>query len=526
MTGKIRKSYPPKNISQINELQINDFRQFNNIKIPIAKRITIISGHNATGKSTLLAILANSCELKGFKPLIKSSFRGEFPEIIRASQDHDLTKSNVLSIVFSDTDQSHSQFNVPFRATWQAGKRYRLIPKHNGRESKLGYPVIYLGLSRLYPLGECNIDCELSKPSKISSYLNSHEDEKKWMIDAYKNILNIDKVSDIDAKKHPDTSNKIFVGVKNNTYNELCNSAGQDNLGQILLALLSFQKAYDEIIAENKTWYGGLLLIDELDASLHPAAQIKLMDLLLTKSKELDLQIIFTTHSLSILNNFYNNKDYLKNDNEIIYLTTQNGDLDLKITPDIEYIRNDMLVIDPANVSPKKVTVFTEDKETRWFLNEIIPEHLKRIIELPNMTWGCQELATLNNDTYPAMKNILFVLDGDFNEANNSRFNVITLPGNNSPEAVIYNYLKSLPYTHPLLNNNTSLNKRTLDEYGPFSQKYTAKKARDNYKAWFNDNEIVLMSMNVISYWKDEHQDEIKKFEKNMLSRIKALQHL
>ena len=162
-------------------------------------------------------------------------------------------------------------------------------------------------------------------------------------------------------------------------------------------------------------------------------------------------------------------------------MTTQNGNFDLKITPDIQYIRNDMLVIDPAIASPKKITVFTEDKETRWFLNELIPEYIKRLIELPDMTWGCQELVTLNNDTYPAMKNILFVLDGDFDATNNPRFNVITLPGNNSPEAVIYNYLKSLPYTHPLLNNNASLNKRTLDEYGPFSEKYSAKKDRDNY---------------------------------------------
>lgn len=118
-----------------------------------------------------------------------------------------------------------------------------------------------------------------------------------------------------------------------------------------------------------------------------------------------------------------------------------------------------MLVIDPAIASPRKITVFTEDKETRWFLNELIPEYIKRLIELPDMTWGCQELATLNNDTYPAMKNILFVLDGDFDATNNPKFNVITLPGNNYPEAMIYNYLKSLPHTHPLLNNNASLNK-------------------------------------------------------------------
>lgn len=61
--------------------------------------------------------------------------------MILASQDHDPSKTNVLSINFSDTTPTSSK----------EGKRYRLIPKHDGRESKLGYPVIYLGLSRLYP---------------------------------------------------------------------------------------------------------------------------------------------------------------------------------------------------------------------------------------------------------------------------------------------------------------------------------------------------------------------------------------
>ena len=41
-------------------LMINDFRQFNDMKISLGKKLTVIAGRNSTGKSTILGILANS----------------------------------------------------------------------------------------------------------------------------------------------------------------------------------------------------------------------------------------------------------------------------------------------------------------------------------------------------------------------------------------------------------------------------------------------------------------------------------
>ena len=41
-------------------------------------------------------------------------------------------------------------------------------------------------------------------------------------------------------------------------------------------------------------------LIDELDATMHPAAQIRLLNVLYEEAKLLNLQIVFTTHSLSL----------------------------------------------------------------------------------------------------------------------------------------------------------------------------------------------------------------------------------
>jgi len=69
----------------------------------------------------------------------------------------------------------------------------------------------------------------------------------------------------------------------------LTNSSGQDNLGQILLAILSFRKLKEE---QGEQWQGGILLIDEIDATLHPAAQSKLIKLFIQEAKENKLQIL------------------------------------------------------------------------------------------------------------------------------------------------------------------------------------------------------------------------------------------
>jgi predicted ATPase len=61
----------------IHKLQITKFRQFENVELDLGDTITAIAGHNATGKSTLLALIGNSCELKvsgAEKPLIKEQF--------------------------------------------------------------------------------------------------------------------------------------------------------------------------------------------------------------------------------------------------------------------------------------------------------------------------------------------------------------------------------------------------------------------------------------------------------------------
>ena len=57
-----------------------------------------------------------------------------------------------------------------------------------------------------------------------------------------------------------------------------------------------------------------MLLIDEMDATLHPAYQIKLLNLFREMSELYKIQIVFTTHGLSLLEEMLQRKD------NVIYL--------------------------------------------------------------------------------------------------------------------------------------------------------------------------------------------------------------
>lgn len=96
--GRNKKS--SKIVSKITKINLNKFRQFENKEFNIAPYLTILSGFNGTGKSTLLAILANSCELKNFKTLKNSTFRADISDILKGSMEYDQSASNVFSIDF------------------------------------------------------------------------------------------------------------------------------------------------------------------------------------------------------------------------------------------------------------------------------------------------------------------------------------------------------------------------------------------------------------------------------------------
>ncbi|MFT8425371.1 MAG: ATP-binding protein [Liquorilactobacillus sp.] len=532
----------------------------------LGKRITAIAGLNGVGKSTILAILTNVGELKKYKTLNGQDFRGDFADVIMYDPDQD-TSGEKSTIFFSDLPQVPSKYNVipelSFRALTQTRKtkndrfisaegdenkytkktteniikRYRLIPikdeQSKPNERKIEWPTLYLGLSRLIPIGES----DSAKKSNIDKKLSDE------MIKIHKEVLseNFDpEKSEMMNIKLKSISN-LKSGIKNTSYGFASNSNGQDNTGQIIESVMSFQVLKDTLGTD---YIGGILGIDELDATLHPAAQNKLFDWLLKMSEKLDLQIVFTTHSLTLLEHIsgdLENKSIQPEDVKIQYLSTHSdcpGVVKIKENPPKNYYRYD-LTKTYAKLLPqnKSINVLTEDEVARWFLKSILEFTAKKdkfsLINILDINISWPHLINLASSDYEYYQNNIFLLDPDLNSEsgkhdlekvttkymspfviNNAKFNFFTLPGKQKIEVEMWNYIKNSKsmdklYNDPKMENN-GLSRENLFKIGPHSTKYVKDKENMKYKHWFRDN-MYYMDI-ILTYWIRDNKEPVMHF--------------
>lgn len=198
------------------------------------------------------------------------------------------------------------------------------------------------------------------------------EDEKLYQ-EWHNRVLVLD---DDVAPQHIKSRNKELYYPVCDKYDELGNSAGQDNLAQIILALLSFKRIKEEL---KENYPGGVLLIDEIETTLYPAAQHQLMHLLLKAAGDYDLQIIFTTHSTDTISYMLNPREMaFYYSTEIVYLHKLQGAIEIcqekrelpGIVADLEHTVREQS-------GKKKVNVYLEDEEARLFFKGIVTSDLR-----------------------------------------------------------------------------------------------------------------------------------------------------
>ena len=512
-------------------LYLEDFRIFKDQTIHIGNTITAIAGHNATGKSTILGILGNTCELKSKfgTTITDKQFKTEFSELFKGSKAFDKRSGDIGTLFYLPQDNDN-EIPITLRVTWQKwdkdsvdSNRFRILPKwvdHSISEKvtakKLSVPSFYLGLSRLYPLGEDT--SEVIEERKFKKKLTN--DDIQWLIKNYKYILSID--DSISSISNYEIFKKRSGGVNTSHYDFLSNSSGQDNLMQIMYLLLSFIKLKTEYDNIGEPWPGGILLIDELDATLHPAAQIRLIDLIYKVCKQFNFQAVFTTHSLQILE-YLSSLQIRNSDINIEYFTTANGKLEIHHNPPFEAMENDMMISTYYLTSNnRKINIYSEDAEARYFIRHMLADY-KDHFRLLDIKLGGESLM-----------NLLFILDGDkdlaktkYAELPAKHCNVIFLPGNEGPEALLYNYLINLPPTHEILQENfdKGISIRMFKEMNPLtSPKYASyEKNREKYKHWFIDNQAMFDDLNIMRYWCEDNQTDLDTFKKTFVNRFNIL---
>lgn len=519
------------------KLTIHDFRHFFNQEIFIGNQLTAIAGNNGTGKSTILGLLANSSQLQGHKTYLEKPYRGEFSELFSASPEYQ-PSGQTAEILYEESGEKKT---ISFRTGWQQGyTRFRIIPRAvlpdgSISEAKLKSPVIYLGLSRLYPIGE-------AEPGTVRSTRQGwdQEDDRIWFEKQYKKILSLQEdLKSLSRLGIVGLSAKAGTGVETDTYGPSSNSSGQDDLGQILMAVLSFKKLKREFKAE---WDGGLLLIDEVDATLHPAAQRRLVDLLKKEAKETGFQVVFTTHSTVILEEIASkcshNPPDEAGDIEIAYLTDASRSLKVYRNPTWPYMESDLL-IKGSWVGGAKVAVFSEDDEACWFAERILealyPAMLERVSFL-EISFGWKQLLRLYRDDYLYLRDRIVLLDGDVADVEiesrvpemllRSGQNIVRLPGSLRPESILHNFLLELPEEDPLWCELEcyGFTFRVLVDEGPDSDTYASDgEERRRYKSWFRNCSAAFEAARIVRRWVELNAEEAREFVESFVKAYNAV---
>ncbi|WP_028983289.1 AAA family ATPase [Sporolactobacillus terrae] len=468
----------------LEQVYVKKFRKLENLDFKIASRLTLISGVNGIGKSTLLGIIANGSGTKTFKTLNNELFHPDFRNyfILNKNEHRDARKSNdYYEVVLKYLYASNDVFKR-VRTSHPNQQKLKLVPRtvdNQNKESdqntefiekstgitgsgRIPLPTYYLSLSRLYPFGETNItDANIKKVGQRKN-INDQEALVNKYIEMYNKVLprSIDlQNTDLYDTLKPNINTSNFY-IELNSSSIITQSVGQDSLSGIINSLLNFYNIKDE-----QNYKGGILCIDEIDVSLHPDAQLRLLRLLKECAEELNLQVIFTSHSLTIIQEMIklSTRDekkysilYLKN-NSRPYLSTQN--LFSQIKADL---------YSKTQYSAPKVKVYLEDDEARFVMFQLINDYLKKYpithnpllnCEIISSQIGCKTLLQLpEKDSY--FKSIIIVLDGDAKYKNKLKLseyldsdpqglhpisnipkNIICLPDDFSPEEIVFRAL-------------------------------------------------------------------------------------
>lgn len=538
------------------------FRKLKNLEIPLAPRLTVIAGHNGSGKSTILGLIANASGLteSGHQSYFDRLFQANFQEIFSLSMDYDFfqkaaEKPSAEIKYLIDGETLVKRCNTSKRTLENGKTVLRVVPRNEpkidfevgdlqiGKDAKVPLPTIYLGLSRMIPTGEAEPDSiERSIDKKI------HPDDAKYIRTIIGQIIETgDLINDeithqrikgtLKSSKHPAYA-----------YDSCAVSLGQDSLSAIVTALASFKRLQRETKA---TYIGGLLVIDELDACFHPRTQIDIVKMLQKEARALSLQIVLTTHSLTVIEKIYKDQDDIddprgKGHDAVVYLMDP---LRPYIKPGITLaeIQSDMFAELAAVPKKQKPTVklYTEDDEALYVLKLILDIKTKRRIatetgfgvELISAKMGCTALLGLySQDDY--FKSVVIVIDadGDMTALRGKKHakTVLRLPKDvkndpvkQSPEAILYAFCKSLrsnPDEHAdswvrlKAKNVTSaiIKSQFLDWTGDISARVPAKE-------WFVARQDRFDRVQLYKLWLLEHQPQVAKFVDELIAAIKAV---
>ena len=373
-------------------IEINGIRGWNGQRLDFLFPIVAIVGENGAGKSTVLQGAAAV-----YKSTPKDRYASDF------FPDTPYEKITGASIRFSYRQGTDTQTKTVRKPT----NRWRGNPERPQRR------VEYVDLRRIQPVGARVGYARLLKSGVLEGLFSAFDPAR------------LIRLTNIVGKKY--TSAGISV-----------TNAGADKPIPVLemdgLRYSGFHQgageiAAAELLAADYPKYG-LVLIDEIETSLHPRAQRRLIRDLAKVAREQELQIILTTHSPYIL-------DELPPEARMYLMDGVEGKTAVTgVSPEFAMTRMD-------EEQHPECDIFVEDRRAATLVSELLVKadrdllSRSKIIPFGAASVGMALGQMAHHGRFPR-PSVVF-LDGDQEAADGC----ILLPGDEAPERVVFKDLAS-----------------------------------------------------------------------------------
>lgn len=516
------------------------FRRLRSLKIDFADRLTIVAGHNGIGKSTILGLVANTFGLTGandHKSYSGEPFYANIERIVYLAQSEvTLAQANPSSapVVLADVNGSplRKRCAMTQRSQW---KRARVVPRTIdstpsdgvGPDAKIPLPTIYLGIKRLAPIGEAG------EKEVQSRELDMHADDKRVMVDFINGVILGATVTEKVTLQSIKGSLKRTAQPGYPDHEALAVSLGQDSLGSIATALASFNSLKRQM---GNDYPGGLLIVDEIDAGLHPHAIDRLVTVLKTLARRLELQIVATTHSPRLVQAVHPDRvGHDRSPDKVVYLLDTRRPR-LAEDQSLAALLSDMALSgdDPTPPAKPALCVYFEDLEGKQFFEALFPAPRRaglgrrlgvQIRLIPLGIGGSNLLALPSKDPLFSMRVLVVDADTAIPNAAAKRGNAVKFPceasargTSRSPENTVRLFLRRVAEAQdgPLhlalaqfrtTNPSTDKVLRTFFEDG-----LGTSSDRASTKAWWTAIWPTLQRWKVIETWSSLHRPPVEQF--------------
>jgi len=379
-------------------IEISGLRGWSGQRFRLDYPIMAVVGENGVGKSTVLQAAASVYKAIGDKALVKG--RGGFASDFFPNTFWDKIK------------EARIRYSARSGNVTVSGDVRKPTDRWLGNKDRPERAVRYIDLSRILPVAA---RVGYAKIAKIP-----HKEASAALFDKYRlgrlcQIMGRQfdsakmSISSIDAKREIPV-----LGHHGKSYSGFHQGAGETTIAELLKTDLPPHS---------------LVLIDEIETSLHPRAQRRLVRDLAEKCRERELQIILTTHSPFILSElpFEARAHIVETDGirNIVY----------GVSPEFAMTKMD-------DVPQYECDLYVEDKRAQAMLVEILFAHAPALVQrCRTIPFGAastgQALGIMVSQRRFPRPSVIF-LDGDQGDSTGC----IKLPGDDAPEVVVFNALK------------------------------------------------------------------------------------